>query len=345
MNLADASTHPSGPLAHRLAETRRLRGERRVCRYAPSPTGPLHLGNVRTALLAWLQCRLLGGVFIMRMEDLDRPRARPGAAESILEDLRWLGLDWDEGPECEQPLGPYTQSERDSIYASVLAALQGAGHIFPCYCSRKDIRESVRAPHGVDGPVYPGTCRHESGRAHQKRKRPKRQPALRIHVPPGEIWSVDDEIAGSIEQDLARDVGDFVLRRTDGLFAYQLAVVVDDALMGITDILRGADLLDSSPRQAFLFRLLGSPIPRFWHVPLLLDDQGARLSKRDGSTAVATMRAAGTRAPELVGQLAFQLGLQPNTEPQTPRDLLAKMNLNQFRERMRAAYMEQIAAN
>ncbi|MBA2660784.1 MAG: hypothetical protein H0U74_00690, partial [Bradymonadaceae bacterium] len=212
-------------------------------RYAPSPTGPQHLGNMRTALVAWLQTRLSGGTFVLRMEDIDLPRVVQGSAAQILDDLRWLGLDWDEGPDVGGPLGPYDQSARQELYVEALNRLEQAGRIYPCYCSRKDVAEASSAPHGFEGMLaYPGTCREltPGERARVYEEKGARAPSWRYRVPARRVGVVD-EIAGIYEEQLEVEVGDFVVRRSDGMFAYQLGVVVDDALMGITDVVRGVD--------------------------------------------------------------------------------------------------------
>jgi len=292
-------------------------------RYAPSPTGPLHLGNVRTALLAWLQVRLAGGTLVLRMEDLDRPRTVEGSAEQILDDLRWLGLDWDEGPDVGGPLGPYTQSERGPNYAEALLRLEAAGKVFRCWCSRKDIREAASAPH-EGSPVYPGTCRDlgPDEIAEVQAAKPDRTPAWRYRATEGLI-ELEDAIMGHYEQDLEDEVGDFVLRRADGLFAYQLAVVVDDIEMQITDVLRGEDLLESTPRQIALYRALGAEPPRFWHVPLMHDEAGERMSKRNRSESLQALREAGWTPERVVGRLAASLGIAPPGAELSTTELLA----------------------
>jgi len=308
----------------------RMRQARPRGRYAPSPTGPLHLGNARSALLAWLETRLLDGVFILRMEDLDRPRTRPGSAEQIIDDLRWMGLDWDEGPDLGGPLGPYVQSERDPLYAEALDRLHRQEALFPCFCSRKDIAQAASAPHRQGG-VYPGTCRDltpEQRLSVQKRKHGKR-PAWRYHAPMRHV-EIEDAVFGLFEQDLAAEAGDFVVRRADGLYAYQLAVVVDDGLMGVTHVARGADLLDSTPRQIELFEALDLPVPQFCHLPLLLDARGERLAKRDGSDSIAAFREAGGRPETLVGQLASSAGLIPVGTEITPAALIRELDVQRF---------------
>ena len=312
-------------------------GPRAPCgRYAPSPTGPLHLGNLRTALLAWMQARLAGGRFILRMEDLDRPRTRPGCAETILEDMRWLGLDWDEGPDRGGPAGPYTQSRRSACYRRALETLRRRGALFPCYCSRKDIAQAASAPHGAPaGGVYPGTCRRR-GNAAPGAVAGLRPPAWRYRAPERTV-AFQDAVMGPQAQALAREAGDFVVRRADGLYAYQLAVVVDDAGMGVTDVLRGADLLDSAPRQIELYRALGYRPPRFWHVPLLCDDRGRRLAKRDAGQSLRALRARGMDAAAVVGCLAATLGWAASGAALTARQLLERFDAGSFEAALRAA--------
>ncbi len=322
--------------AELLARAQTRAGPGPCGRYAPSPTGPLHRGNLRTALVAWLQARLAGARFVLRMEDLDRPRVRRGSAARIIEDLRWLGLDWDEGPDTGGPLGPYRQSRRQALYAAALACLRAAERVFPCLCSRADIRNAASAPHGAEGPVYPGTCRGQAAGVVERRGRARgREPAWRFRVD-DRVIECADEIAAPLSQNLCRDVGDFVVRRADALFAYQLAVVVDDALMGVTDVVRGADLLPSTPRQTALFRALGAPLPRFWHVPLLRDAEGRRMAKRDGADSVAAYRARGGSSPRLTAELAASLGLAPAGVELTAQELLRSLDAAGLRQALRA---------
>jgi len=259
-------------------------------RFAPSPTGELHLGNARTALLAWHQARSAGGRFVMRIEDLDRARAIAGAMDRQLAALRALGIDWDEGPDLGGPFAPYVQSERLAFYQAAVDKLREVGRIYPCYCSRAEIARVASAPHGPsdDGPVYPGTCRNLSEAERRRREAAGRKPALRFRVEPG-VVEFCDLVAGPFAQDVEREVGDFIVKRADGVFAYQLAVVVDDAAMQVTDVLRGDDLLASTPRQLQLYRALELPVPRFAHVGLLLGPEGERLSKRSAPESVAAL--------------------------------------------------------
>ncbi len=293
-------------------------------RYAPSPTGVLHLGNVRTALLAWLFARQAGGAFVLRVEDLDRPRVRPGAAAQMLEDLRWLGLDWDEGPDCGGPFGPYLQSERQALYDAYLERLRAADLVYPCYCSRAEVARAASAPQGAgdDGPRYPGTCRSLSAAERRAREASGKRPCLRFRAPDRLIEFVD-LMAGPVAQNVAQAVGDFIVARSDGIPAYQFAVVVDDGLMQITQVVRGADLLGSTARQIALFEALGFAVPSFGHVPLVVDAQGARLAKREQAAGVGALRAAGIAPERVVGALAASCGLCERGETLSARDLLA----------------------
>ena len=280
-------------------------------RYAPSPTGRLHLGNARTALLAWLWARAQGGAFVLRVEDLDPGRSRRAFEAEQLADLRWLGLDWDEGPDVGGPHGPYRQSERADLYAAALARLD----TFPCTCTRREVREASLAPHGAE-PVYPGTCLTHP-------PRPDRPAAIRWRPPPGTV-TAHDALQGALTQDLPRDVGAPVLRRRDGAFAYQLAVVVDDAAMGIEQVVRGRDLWPSTPRQVALQRALDLPTPRYAHVPLLLTADGrTKLSKRDGAPSLTELREGGANPRAVVATLARTCGLLPDGVAElAPRELL-----------------------
>lgn len=291
-------------------------------RFAPSPTGPLHLGNLRTALLAWLFARYGGASFVLRMEDLDRARTRPGVAAAIPRDLRWLGLDWDEGPDIGGPHAPYTQGERLHLYEAQLQRLIDQDLVYPCYCSRADIQRAASAPHGPEpeSARYPGTCRDSARRAARQRRNPRRRPSYRFRAPARTVLAVD-RLYGPFAQHLARDVGDFVVWRADGTPAYQLAVVVDDALMDIGEVVRGADLLDSTPRQIALFQALGYDAPAFAHVPLYLDAGGARLAKREGSAGLGPLRDHMTPA-QVVGMLAASCGLAPAGAQCSPAELL-----------------------
>ncbi len=280
-------------------------------RFAPSPTGSLHLGHARTLLLGWLQIRAAGGRFVLRIEDLDRQRCKPEAEKAQLEDLRWLGFDWDEGPDRGGPCGPYRQTERVQLYERALEAL--GPELFRCSCSRRDVREAASAPHGGE-LAYPGTCR--SGP-----QRPEKPCSLRIRVGDERyIW--DDRWRGPSGDRPCEVCGDFIVRGKDGSHVYQLACVVDDIAMGMTEVLRGEDLVQSTSRQLLLYQRLGAPPPRFTHVPLLRDDQGERLAKRRGSPTLTDLRLGGESPEELIGSLAHSLDLVDSDGPARPGDLL-----------------------
>ncbi|MBP2017923.1 glutamyl-tRNA synthetase [Symbiobacterium terraclitae] len=296
-------------------------------RFAPTPSGVLHLGNALTALLSWLHVRRAGGRYILRIEDIDRARSRAELARQACDDLRWLGLDWDEGPGAGGPHGPYYQSERTELYAEALARLQAAGHLYPCYCSRAQLMAIASAPHGLaaEGPVYPGTCRRLTPEERRAREAGGKTPSLRFALPDEPVAFVD--LVAGPQHFPPGAGGDFVVRRADGVIGYQLAVVVDDALMGVTHVLRGGDLLDSTPRQILLYRALGWPVPQFGHLPLLLGPDGARLAKRHGAVTLAGIRAAGTRPEAVAGHLAYLAGLIDRPEPVRPQELIPCFDL------------------
>jgi glutamyl-tRNA synthetase len=296
-------------------------------RFAPSPTGPLHLGNARTALLSWLDARARGGRYLMRIEDLDRPRVRPGLEARILDELRWLGLDWDEGPDVGGPRGPYRQSERLDRYQAALERLRGAGLVYPCFCSRAEVAAAALAPHGPgdDGPRYPGICRDLSAAERAGRAR-HRAPAWRFRVPEGAV-AFDDGRRGPQSVDVAAEVGDFVVARADGVPSYQLAVAVDDAAMGVTDVVRGDDLLPSAARQILLYRALGHEPPRFAHVPLVVGPDGERLAKRHGALSLGDLRDRGANPQAVCGLLAALSGLASPGTTCSPRDLAPAFRL------------------
>lgn len=286
-------------------------------RFAPSPSGRMHLGNILCCLLAWLSARQQGGRVILRVEDLDTARCPRRYADQMEADLRWLGLNWDEGP-GGGPDGPYYQSRRTALYQAALDKLTALGLVYPCFCTRAELH-AASAPHREDGQaVYAGTCRSLTPRERAERAR-LRRPALRLRVPEEE-WGFTDGHMGPYRENLAEDCGDFLLRRSDGLFAYQLAVVADDAAMGITEVVRGADLLSSTPRQLYLYHLLGLTPPSFIHFPLLLSPEGRRLSKRD---AAAGLDSLDLPPEEVLGRLAYLAGFHPSAAPRTAEALLA----------------------
>ncbi len=306
-----------------------------LTRLAPSPTGALHLGNARTFFINWLMARQAGWRVVLRIEDIDGPRIKAGTDQAAIDDLRWLGMDWDDGP--------VYQSARLELYHEAIKKLITAGKAYPCVCSRKEIEQAASAPHAEDGAaVYPGTCRGrfksiadatafgstelvESRSAERIETRStervgvrltepvevRKPPAIRFAVPAGEIISFVDDFAGLKSYDVASQLGDFVIAKADGTPAYQLAVVVDDAAMGVTHVVRGDDLIDSTPRQILLYRALGlePAIPRHYHLPLVIGEDGRRLAKRHGDTRLATYRAAGVPAGRLRAWLAKSIGL------------------------------------
>ena len=282
-----------------------------VGRFAPSPGGRMHLGNLWSALLAWLSARSAGGSIVLRLEDLDPDRCRRSYGEQVMRDLEWLGLDWDGAP--------VWQSQRTDAYAQAFRRLEEQGLVYPCFCTRAE-RLAASAPHRSDGvAVYDGRCRTLTAEQ-RSALAARRTPAWRVAVP-AETVSFRDLCQDEYAQRLDQACGDFILRRSDGVYAYQLAVVVDDAWMGVTQVVRGRDLLDSAPRQLWLGHRLGYPAPEYGHVPLLLAPDGRRLAKRDRDLELGHLQQRYT-APELVGRLAVLAGLIPEYCPTTPAQLL-----------------------
>lgn len=294
----------------------------RITRLAPSPTGALHLGNARTFLANWLLARQNGWKIILRIEDLDGPRIKAGADRLAIDDLHWLGIDWDEGP--------IYQSTRLEIYAKAVQQLIDAGRAYPCICSRREIDLSASAPHAEDGSnVYPGTCRGKFKTVEEARAASGRNPAIRFAVDEEEI-EFADAFAGQKKFDVKRELGDFVISKADGTPAYQLAVVVDDAQMQVNEVVRGDDLLDSTPRQILLYRALGMAdrIPRYAHLPLVIGEDGRRLAKRHGDTRIATYRNAGVPAQRVLAVLARWLGIEELPTPISAQSLLDSFRLD-----------------
>lgn len=296
-------------------------------RYAPSPSGSLHLGNLRTALLAWLFARSRGGSVLLRIEDLDQPRTRPGATTALIDDLAWLGFDWDEGVREGGLAGPYTQSARQALYYHALAVLREKDLLYPCYCTRAELQQIASAPHaGEHAHRYPGICAHLSERERRQLEASGRKPAFRFRVPTRPMV-FHDLLCGEQVENVVESAGDFVVLRSDGIVAYQLAVVVDDALMGVTQVVRGADLLDSTARQLALFDALGFTRPaEYVHVPLVLDDTGNRMAKREAVAGLPALRARGLTPQEIVGALASSCGIWESGGPAKPADLVAVFN-------------------
>jgi glutamyl-tRNA synthetase len=308
-----------------------------IGRLAPSPTGAQHVGNARTYLIAWLSARSRGGRVVLRMEDIDSPRVKHGAAQQAVEDLRWLGLDWDEGP--------VFQTARLPLYEAALKTLQDKEQVYPCTCSRSDVERAASAPHAEhEGPAYPGTCAWRSVRHASELSRPRilltdrieETPDLvsspsyawRFRVEPGNIEFLDG-LRGLTGMQLEKIGGDFVVWRSKVLSsshsevpAYQLAVVVDDAGHHVTEVIRGDDLVPSTPRQLLLYEALGLKPPRFTHVPLVVGPDGRRLAKRHGDTRLATLRQAGVQPEALLGLLAWSCGWMPKPAPISARELI-----------------------
>ena len=308
---------------------------RYVGRLAPSPTGALHLGNVRTFMIAWLRARSRGGKVIFRMEDLDHPKDKPGAASQEVEDLKWLGFDWDE---------EYVQSERIDCYRQALDSIREL--VYPCICSRRDVESAQSAPHAGEQMFYPGTCRgrfkswdeaKEFLTASRASRDPRdssvsRTPCWRFKVPEGARVAFEDAFAGHYEQDVSRTLGDFPLARDEFGAGYTLACTVDDLLMGVTEVVRGDDLLAATPAQILLTRALskavdGCRLPSYCHVPLVVGRDGKRLAKRHGDTRIATFRAEGRRPEEILGLLAASCGWAERGERVSLVDLVPRFDL------------------
>ncbi len=288
----------------------------RITRLAPSPTGALHLGNARTFLVNWLLARQNGWRIILRIEDLDGPRIKRGADQQAIEDLRWLGIDWDDGP--------IYQSTRLNEYDEAMRRLNDSGGTFICTCSRKDIAGAASAPHDSDRiAIYPGTCRHVLYELIEGTPF-----AVRFRVP-HDLITFDDAFAGPQTFDAAHQLGDFVIAKSDSTPAYQLAVVVDDADMGVTDVVRGDDLLDSTPRQILLYRALGlaDRIPTYHHIPLIIGTDGRRLAKRHGDTRLASYRDAGVPAGAVLARLASWCGIVDVPPHTRAADLIERFDL------------------
>lgn len=291
-----------------------------VGRFAPSPTGRMHAGNIFAALVAWLVAKSQGGRMVLRVEDLDRERSKPQFIDGVQRDFEALGLFWDEGP--------FFQHDRDEAYRAAFAQLQERGLVYPCYCTRADLH-AASAPHHGEKPVYPGTCRSLSASERAEREAAGRRPAQRLKVP-GETITFDDLIQGVTTQRLDTECGDFLVQRSDGAFAYQLAVVVDDAAQGVNSVVRGVDLLCSTPQQIYLQELLGLPSAQYAHVPLLVAEQDRRLSKRDKDAALDELLERFKTPAAVVGYIAGVTGLAPTTDPATPEELLGRFSLDRL---------------
>lgn len=280
-------------------------------RLAPSPTGHIHLGNAWSFWAAWLAAKSRGGSCVLRLEDIDPARAKPEYTGALLRDLSWLGISWDNEP------GPlFRQSERADAYDGALELLRAKGVVYPCYCTRKELRDIAGAPHVDDaGAPYPGLCRTLTKEQRAAKEAEGRRHSLRLFCPLEVPWHFTDRIVGEMCMTLGECGGDFALRRSDGVYAYQLAVVVDDIAMGVTQVVRGNDILASTPRQLYLYSLLGASPPEYAHLPLVADADGERLAKRHAALTLATLRDAGVRAETLLGWLATASGLREAYAP------------------------------
>ena len=292
-----------------------------VGRFAPSPTGRMHAGNIYAALSAWLVAKSQGGTIVLRIEDLDRDRSKAEYISAVQRDFELLGLTWDQGP--------FFQHDRDEAYLEAFSGLERKGLVYPCFCTRADLH-AASAPHRGEKFVYPGTCRGLTAEQIAE-KSLCRAPAQRLRVPDA-AYSFEDMVQGRYEQNLAHDCGDFLIRRSDQAFAYQLAVVVDDAAQGVTSIVRGGDLLCSTPQQLYLQELLGLDHPRYAHIPLLVAEKNRRLSKRDHDAGIEELLVRFKTPEAIIGHIAGICGLAPTCDPATPEQLLATFDVTQLPE-------------
>jgi len=291
-----------------------------IGRLAPSPTGAQHLGNARTYLLAWLSARSQAGRVVLRIEDIDSPRVKPWAVQQAIDDLRWLGLDWDEGPDIGGPNGPYVQTERTHLYDAAIRNLVDADRVYPCTCSRTDIDAAASAPHeSIDGPVYPGTC--AAWRLGDSVPTDGTF-CWRFRTSDREI-SIVDRLRGTQRMNVAKQLGDFPVTRKNLQAAYQLAVVIDDHAMGINEVVRGDDLLASAFRQTDLIHALDLCCPTYAHVPLVIGHDGRRLAKRHGDTRLSQYRDQGIKPEQIVGWAARSANLISDQRSLLPRDLIS----------------------
>lgn len=289
-------------------------------RLAPSPTGALHVGNARTFLVTWLHARSHGGEVLLREDDLDGPRVKPGRMREAVAEIRWLGLDWD------AHLPTLVQSRRTAVYDRVADELVASGAAYPCVCTRSEVAEASSAPHGSEGPAYPGTCRGRFRTLEEASQATGRPAALRFVVEPGSV-AFDDLLQGPQAFDPAVEIGDFVIRKNDGVAAYQLATVVDDAESGVDMVIRGDDLLPSTARQILLQRALGLPAVRYLHLPLVVGPDGRRLAKRHGDTTLRNLRELGWDAARIVGWIGATMGLAEPGERVEARYLLDRYSV------------------
>ena len=288
-----------------------------VGRFAPSPTGRMHAGNIFAALMAWLVAKSQGGSIVLRIEDLDRERSKACFIDAVQRDFETLGLTWDKGP--------YFQHDRDEAYREAFCVLEGKGLVYPCFCTRADLH-AASAPHRGEKFVYPGTCRGFSDVERAERARVRR-PAQRLRVPDA-TYSFTDMVQGRYSQNLATECGDFLVQRSDQAFAYQLAVVVDDTAQGVNSVVRGVDLLCSTPQQLYLQELLGFEHPRYAHIPLMVAEMNRRLSKRDHDAAIDELLARFGSPEAVIGHIAGITGIAQTCEPATPEQLLKSFDIS-----------------
>ena len=288
----------------------------------------MHAGNIYAALVSWLVAKSQGGEIVLRIEDLDRERSKPQFIDAVQRDFEMLGLTWDKGP--------FFQRDRDEAYALAFEKLQEAGLVYSCYCTRVDLH-AASAPHRGEKLVYPGTCRTLSAFERAAKEAAGLTPAMRLRVPDESIAFLDI-VQGFYEQNLERDCGDFLIRRSDQAFAYQLAVVVDDAAQGVTSVIRGVDLLCSTPQQIYLQDLLGLPHPTYGHIPLLVAERDRRLSKRDHDAALDTLLARFGSPEAIIGHIAGLVGIAPTMDPATPEQLLSCFSLENLHDKIQIAW-------
>lgn len=298
-----------------------------IGRFAPSPTGRLHAGNLFAAVVAWCLAHREGGKMVLRIEDLDPERSRTEYADAIMRDYEWIGLTWD--------FGPYWQHDREEAYRAAYERLEREGLVYPCFCSRADLH-AASAPHFGEKLVYPGTCRGLSD-AERLERAQRKDPSWRLLVPDKDV-TFDDILQGSQRQNLARECGDFVVRRADGAFAYQLAVVLDDAEQGVTQVARGIDLLPSTPQQIYLQSLLGLPHPQYAHFPLMVNESGRRLSKRDHDASIDELRERFHTPERLLGRMAFVAGMMSNDAPLTIEEFAQEADFTKLGGRISAEW-------
>lgn len=293
-------------------------------RYAPSPTGDLHLGNIAAAIVAWLSIRRQNGIFVLRIDDLDPPRTVAGSTTRMIEDLKWLGFDWDEGPEIGGPFAPYLQSQRSSHYEEALMQLATGGRLFPSTISRKELADLASAPHGQPSnfpPSHRPASLERNWYDEFEGSVDDRLAALRFRVDLAD-GKFEDIFAGPQNVNLPDGVGDFVVKRKDGLYAYQLACAVDDTLMEFDEVIRGSDLIHSTFAQMQIMDALGATPPRYGHIPIIAREDGKKMSKREGALTVGELRDSGASPENVVGLLAGKMNLRPTTEPVRLLDLV-----------------------